>query len=110
MSLALWGRSQVLMMLGNHSKALIDIQQALKESLPEHFKPQAFWNMANCYKALGEENRAAVSFKLAENLLQDIPEKLAQLSLDKQQKYPENKETATKFSSGRVSFACCFCY
>lgn len=91
-------------MLDNHSKALIDIQQALKESLPENLKAQAFWNMAKCYKALGEENRAAVSFKLAENLLQDNPEKHAQLSLDKQQEYPTTKETATKFVSGMSEF------
>lgn len=63
LSLALWSRSQVLMSFE------IDIQQALKKSLPENVKAQAFWNMANCYKVLGEENRALVSFKLVENLL-----------------------------------------
>lgn len=96
------------MKLENHSKALIDIQQALKESLPENFKAQAFWNMANCYKVLGEENRAAVSFKLAENLLQDNSEKLAQLSLDKQQEYPKTNKTVTKFACGMSEF-CWLC-
>lgn len=75
LALALWGRAQTLMALEDYSLALIDLQQALRESLPNVFKAEAYWKMGICYKALNDENKAVVSFNLAEKLLDDNKKK-----------------------------------
>lgn len=83
LSLALWGRSEALLELGNYSNAITDIQQALKENLPGSYKAQAFWRMAKCYSSLGEKARANVSFDVAEKLLEGTPKLLEQLNKDR---------------------------
>uniref|UniRef100_A0AAR5QBJ1 Protein-lysine N-methyltransferase SMYD4 n=1 Tax=Dendroctonus ponderosae TaxID=77166 RepID=A0AAR5QBJ1_DENPD len=83
LSLALWGRSEALLKLGSYSNAIVDVQQALKENLPGSYKAQAFWRMAKCYAALGEESRSKVSFDLTEKLLEGNQEKIEQLNADR---------------------------
>ncbi|KAJ8934002.1 hypothetical protein NQ314_013637 [Rhamnusium bicolor] len=91
LSLALWSRSQVLLSLNEYSLALADIQLALKESLPNIYKAEAFWKMGICYKALNEENRANVSFGLAEKLFASKL-KIEDLGRDKMAKFVQNKK------------------
>ncbi|CAH1125912.1 unnamed protein product [Ceutorhynchus assimilis] len=107
LSLALWGRSKANMKLQNFSKALVDIQQALKENLPESYKAEAFWNMGICYASIGEANKATVSFGLAEKLLRDNDEKLHLLTKEKQEtchiKEKENILTDTPKIQGKCN-------
>nr|XP_023024792.1 SET and MYND domain-containing protein DDB_G0273589-like isoform X1 [Leptinotarsa decemlineata] len=84
LSLALWGRSEVLMALKEYSLALNDIQSALKENLPNIFKADAFWRMGKCYKAMGEKIRATVSFDLCEKLLENNKKRLEELHIDRE--------------------------
>lgn len=83
LSLALWGRAQVLITLRKYSLALSDIQYAIKCNLPHIFKADAYWKMAVCYKALNEPNKANVSFGIAEKLLVNS-NKLAEINRDKE--------------------------
>ncbi|KAJ8922977.1 hypothetical protein NQ315_001525 [Exocentrus adspersus] len=94
-SLALWGRSQVLMSLNEYALALADIQQAMRENLPLVYKAEAFWKMGVCYKAVNEENRSNVSFALAEKLLGSKLNK-AELERARQGVYVENKKENTR--------------
>ncbi|KAG5899048.1 hypothetical protein JTB14_000072 [Gonioctena quinquepunctata] len=96
LTLALWGRSEVLISLEEYALALNDIQLALKENLPHIFKADAFWRMGICYKALGESSRASVSFDLAEKLLGNN-KRLAQLKIDR-----EKNITVDETIRGRV--------
>lgn len=81
------------MTLSEFSLALADVQFALKEGLPGHLKPQAFWVMGICYKAMGEENRANVSFGLARKLLEDNPKKIAVLDEDMKKVYTQAQKS-----------------
>ncbi|KRT82311.1 Tetratricopeptide repeat-containing protein, partial [Oryctes borbonicus] len=76
LALAFWGRSEVLMSMGEYNLALFDIQTALKESLHNCYKPEAFGRMGICYKAIGELEKAKVAFGVAEKLLQNNEGKL----------------------------------
>lgn len=68
LALSLWGRSQVLMELGELTAALADLQLALKEGLPDKYRPELYLRMSACYEGQGEVNRAKVSLALAEKL------------------------------------------
>lgn len=68
LSLALWGRAQVLAQLGEIKIALNDLQLAIKEGLPEQLRPDLYALMAACYTTLGEYNRAKVALSLSEKL------------------------------------------
>ncbi|XP_076259090.1 protein-lysine N-methyltransferase SMYD4-like [Rhynchophorus ferrugineus] len=83
LSLALWGRAQAFIGLQRYFNALCDIQQALKENLPGSYKGQAFWKMGVCYRGLGEDNRAKVSFDLAEKMLHNDEENIKMLNEDR---------------------------
>ncbi|CAG9812403.1 unnamed protein product [Phaedon cochleariae] len=96
LALGLWGRSKVLLALQEYPLSLNDIQQALKENLPTVYKAEAFWKMAICYKHLQEENRARVSFDLAQKLLGSNEKLLGMLEKDRNddiQNYDNNKVT-----------------
>lgn len=80
------------MTLNEFSLALTDLQLALKEGLPNHLKPQAFWIMGICYKATSEENRAEVAFNLAKKLIGNDPKKLSILQEDMGKSYKDNKQ------------------
>lgn len=69
LALALWGRSEVLMSLQEFSLALSDIQYALKVSLPNIYKEDAYVKMGICYKALNEDKKANVAFNIAEKMI-----------------------------------------
>ncbi|KAJ8956664.1 hypothetical protein NQ318_014018 [Aromia moschata] len=97
LSLALWGRAKVLMSLNEYSLALSDIQLALKENLPTAHKGEAFWKMGVCYKALNEENRASVSFALAEKLLANKM-RIDELERDKMGIFIQNKREDRKMT------------
>ncbi|XP_022911238.2 uncharacterized protein [Onthophagus taurus] len=87
LTLSLWGRSEVLMRLGEYSLALRDIQTALKENITD--KAEAFRRMGICYKAINELNRARVSFNIAAKLLPE--NELESLRNDIDKEYKENK-------------------
>lgn len=48
--------------------------------------------MGKCYKSLGIENKAKVSFNLAEKLLHNDKEKLESLLEDKQRTYVKERD------------------
>ncbi|XP_018566121.1 SET and MYND domain-containing protein 4-like isoform X2 [Anoplophora glabripennis] len=96
LSLALWGRAQILLSQKEHSLALSDMQLALKEGLPIAYKGKSFWKMAVCYKALNEENRANVAFALAEKLLGSKLNK-EELERDRTASYVERKKENRRF-------------
>ncbi|XP_030751976.1 SET and MYND domain-containing protein 4-like [Sitophilus oryzae] len=93
LSLALWGRSQALIELRKYREALSDIQQALKENLSGSYKAQAFWKMGICYRAMNDENKAKVSYDLAEKLLGNDKEKIRQLNEDRMRSFPKEEVT-----------------
>uniref|UniRef100_A0A6P7EYN5 SET and MYND domain-containing protein 4-like n=1 Tax=Diabrotica virgifera virgifera TaxID=50390 RepID=A0A6P7EYN5_DIAVI len=95
LSLALWGRSKVLMIMKEYSLALNDIQQAVKEHLPNVFKAEAYWKMAVCYKALNEGQKAKVAFELAEKLM-DSEKKKEQLQQDKETEFSSSNKGRKK--------------
>lgn len=68
LALAYWNRSETLSKLGEITFALNDLQLALKEDLPDRYKPELYARMAACYHALGEKNKAKVSLALSEKL------------------------------------------
>ncbi|XP_044759990.1 SET and MYND domain-containing protein 4 [Coccinella septempunctata] len=74
LSLALFGRSGVLMDMNKYDFALADIQMALKENLAEHLKGDAYFKLAICYKALSEMQKATVALRLAQQLLNESNE------------------------------------
>lgn len=84
------------MTLNQHSYALNDLQLALKEGIPEHYKPIAFWRMAICYKARKESAKAKVSFDLARKLLEDDPKNLKILEEDIKRDFCETKQNIRK--------------
>lgn len=98
MSLALWGRAQLLFSLKEYSLALSDMQLALKGNLPNAYKGESFWKMAVCYKALNEENRANVAFALAEKLLGSKMNK-EQLEKDRTASYVESRKENKRSTS-----------
>lgn len=57
------------MHLHRYLLALLDFQSALKEgTISDESKSDAYINMAICYKAIGEEKKAEVAFRVAERL------------------------------------------
>ncbi|CAH1168510.1 unnamed protein product [Phyllotreta striolata] len=83
LSLALWGRGKLLISMQEYHLALTDIQQAIKEHLPNIFKGDAYWKMAICYKALKEDKKSKVAYDLAEKLL-DSKERLEEIRKDRE--------------------------
>ncbi|XP_050511359.1 SET and MYND domain-containing protein DDB_G0284059-like isoform X1 [Diabrotica virgifera virgifera] len=105
LSLALWGRSKVLMIMKEYSLALNDIQQAVKEHLPNVFKAEAYWKMAVCYKALNEGQKAKVAFELAEKLM-DSEKKKEQLQQDKETEFSSSNKGRKKDNSSNTISHC----
>lgn len=100
LSLTLWGRAQVLMSLQEYPSALRDIQYAVKLGLPNAIKGDVYWKMAVCYRALNEENKAKVSFGIAETFLgQDQID-----NLNKDKKTVFTYGTKDKLIKGIISF------
>ncbi|KAK9881282.1 hypothetical protein WA026_015405 [Henosepilachna vigintioctopunctata] len=76
LSLALIGRSKVLMEIEKINYACTDILLALREGLPDIFKGEAYFRLAICYKALDEDKKADISFQVAKKLLNENEELL----------------------------------
>ncbi|GJQ85448.1 hypothetical protein Trydic_g23873 [Trypoxylus dichotomus] len=96
LALAFWGRSEVLMSMGEYKFALTDIQTALKEGLDNSYKPEAFARMAICYKAVGEQEKAKVAFGVTQKLLQNNEGKLQSLKKDMVKDYKQIHKDSRK--------------
>lgn len=84
------------MSLKEYTLALSDLQHVLKLGIPTHYKAFAFWRMAICYKATGEDNKAKVSYGLAQKLLEDNPKNLQLIAEDIKKNYAEKKTICRK--------------
>ncbi|VEN35061.1 unnamed protein product, partial [Callosobruchus maculatus] len=71
LSLALWARANTLMKLEEYALALTDLQMVLKEQVLQDLRGSVYCKMAVCYRALGEGDKANISFALAEKLIVD---------------------------------------
>lgn len=84
------------MSLQEYNLALTDIQYAIKAGLSNSFKEDTYWKMAICYKALGEEQKANISFNISEKLLGNDSKKLKALNRDRKTVIIYNKDEVTK--------------
>lgn len=91
----MWKRSLALISLEEYSLALTNIQYAIKMGLPNIYKQDAYWKMAICYKVLDEENKANVSFSIAEKLLGNS-KRLEDLNKDRRASFVCKKSKETK--------------
>lgn len=82
--------------LKEYKLALNDLQQASKLGFPDQSKGLAFWKMAICYKAIGDENKSKVSYGLAQKLLENNPKQLEALHEDMKKSYVENNKESRK--------------
>lgn len=73
--------------MNEYNLALSDMQSALKESIFDSYKAQAFWKMGVCYKAIGETERSKVAFGVAGKLLQNNEGALSNLKKDMAKDY-----------------------
>lgn len=89
------------MAANSYDSALLDIRAALKENLDESYKVEAFKRMGICYSATGEDDRAKVSFGLAEKLLENDEKGLANLRKDMKMIYEQVYVDSKKGNSNR---------
>uniref|UniRef100_A0A1B6DV01 Uncharacterized protein n=1 Tax=Clastoptera arizonana TaxID=38151 RepID=A0A1B6DV01_9HEMI len=69
LTLALWHRSTALLNLKEYKLCLTDVQQSLKEKLPEDFKIDAYYRMSECYIEMKMFPKARITLKLGINFL-----------------------------------------
>ncbi|XP_039280323.1 SET and MYND domain-containing protein 4 [Nilaparvata lugens] len=65
---ALWDRSGVLLEQTKFELALSDVRFALKEKLPDSYRPEAYWRMSKCYNGMGSPKQAMVCLNLVSKL------------------------------------------
>ncbi|XP_046669354.1 SET and MYND domain-containing protein 4-like [Homalodisca vitripennis] len=69
LSLALWSRASTLWHLSEYQLCLSDLQSSLKQKLPDKFRVEAYWMMAQCYERLKETARARVTLQVILKML-----------------------------------------
>lgn len=89
------------MSLEEYMFALSDLQYAIKSNIPHSLKGEAYWRMGICYKATNEENKANVSFSIAEKLLGNNP------NLEYLKKYKESVNVRKNIQTAK---GICYCF